>query len=189
MGGGSSLGAFLGALMIGRLAYLIPTSFGDKVSLRQCEIALDNNIDEADIFFKDVEPVSAATLSTRFAGFIRRYLAGRAFFQTAEGWFGVCPYDTKVGDEIVVLLGCEAPLVIKESEAGKRSRYQVVRECYVPGVMSGESLLGKLPDGWTTSTAGLFRHGRTVYTHGDVVTQKDPIIRLPAACTVDRGRE
>lgn len=72
VGGGSSLDAFLETLMIGRLAHLLPTSFGDKVSLCQCEIALDSNIDKAEIFFKDVEPVSAATLRTRFSGFIRR---------------------------------------------------------------------------------------------------------------------
>lgn len=95
--------------------------------------------------------------------------------------FGVCPCGTEVGDKIVVLLGCEAPLVLHKSEAGMRFSYQVVGECYVPGVMSTESLLGKLPDGWTTSTAGLLRHGRTVYTHGDVITQRDPRISLPAA--------
>jgi hypothetical protein len=166
--------------MIGRLAHMVPASFGDNATLKQCEMALDSSIADSDICLpEEVERITAADLRTRFAGFLRRYLHGRSFFQASEGLFGVCPRDAKVEDQVAVVLGCEAPLILRPIMSDGKSGFQVIGESYVPGMMCAESLLGELPQGWKTITLGQLGLGCTVYSRHGKITQQDPRVKLP----------
>ncbi|ROT37151.1 hypothetical protein SODALDRAFT_280002 [Sodiomyces alkalinus F11] len=90
-------------------------------------------------------------------GFATHLLAscrGRAVLTTEEGYIGLGPRETRPGDRIVVLLGCDVPLVLRQvrssrsataGEAGEA--VVVVGDCYVEGLMTGEALLGPLPEG------------------------------------------
>jgi hypothetical protein len=69
------------------------------------------------------------------------FMRERSFFTTKEGFIGLAPKAARTGDVVCVLLGCSSPLVLRPIE----SKYQVVGECYVEGMMRGELLLGPLP--------------------------------------------
>ncbi|KAG4435168.1 hypothetical protein IFR05_009337 [Cadophora sp. M221] len=104
----------------------------------------------------------------------RRSLIGRAFFKTAEGYIGICPESVKRGDYVVVILGCAVPLVLRPDQDNKES-FRVVGECYVPGIMNAEGILGSFPPGWTKRK--LFSKDESVlmvYEQGIIKTQRDP---------------
>jgi hypothetical protein len=69
------------------------------------------------------------------------FLQGRSFFKSVEGYIGLAPRAAKPGDEICVLFGCQSPLLLRRTQ---ETRYQVVGECYVYGLMHGEAFLGQL---------------------------------------------
>ncbi len=73
------------------------------------------------------------------------YLESRNLFTTSEGHFGLAPLATKSGDHVCVLLGCQAPIVLRPTN--NRS-FLVVGQCYIHGFGNGEALLGPLPSGW-----------------------------------------
>ena len=66
---------------------------------------------------------------------------GISFFTTTEGYIGLAPKGTRPDDQVVVLLGCPKPMLLRPNGG----RYQVVGECYVYGLMQSEALLGVLP--------------------------------------------
>jgi hypothetical protein len=74
-------------------------------------------------------------------------IAGRRPMITTEGYFGWAPSSNAdrleevaaVGDVICVLIGCSTPLIIRP--AG--SKYRLVGECYLHGIMEGEVLKGR----------------------------------------------
>ena len=76
---------------------------------------------------------------------VRYKTKGRAFFTTREGYIGLAPRRTEVGDQLCIALGCQSPLVLRKSEFGNHT---VVGECYLDGVMDGAALLGMLPRNW-----------------------------------------
>ncbi|KAL9012302.1 MAG: hypothetical protein Q9173_002923 [Seirophora scorigena] len=71
---------------------------------------------------------------------------GRAFIVTHnEGLIGLAPEACRENDCIVILLGCQSPMVLRPTDDGS---FLVVGECYVEGLMEGEALLGPLPSNW-----------------------------------------
>ncbi|KAL9018203.1 MAG: hypothetical protein Q9185_004476 [Variospora sp. 1 TL-2023] len=73
-------------------------------------------------------------------------VVGRAFILTQkEGLIGMAPEACRENDCIVVLLGCQSPMVLRPTDDGS---FLVVGECYVQGLMDGEALLGPLPSNW-----------------------------------------
>jgi hypothetical protein len=68
------------------------------------------------------------------AVFLKRLSYGR-FFITERGYIGVGPKITKVNDQICVFAGGGVPFVLEE----KYSTYSLIGECYVHGIMYGES--------------------------------------------------
>lgn len=68
------------------------------------------------------------------AAFLKRLSYGR-FFVTERGYIGVGPHTTKVDDMICVFAGGVVPFVLEENYC----TYTVVGECYVHGIMYGES--------------------------------------------------
>ncbi|KAK0514932.1 hypothetical protein JMJ35_002311 [Cladonia borealis] len=76
--------------------------------------------------------------------FLRVILAGRTFFMTREGYIGTSVVEPRLGDQVVVLLGSDSPLLLRAA----RGSHQVVGECYVQGLMYAEALLGPMSEGW-----------------------------------------
>jgi len=77
-------------------------------------------------------------------------IRGRAFFETTNGYIGVTSADVKTGDRIYVLLGGEAPFILRALPENPALN-QVVGPCYLQGIMFGEALLGEIPPIWTCS--------------------------------------
>jgi len=65
----------------------------------------------------------------------------RRFFATQSGVLGLAPWDTEVGDEVMVLFGCKFPVVVRRAK-GECGRYTLVGEAYVEGFMHGEAIAG-----------------------------------------------
>ncbi|KAK6069997.1 heterokaryon incompatibility protein [Seiridium cupressi] len=71
-----------------------------------------------------------------------RACLNRRFFTTREGFVGIGPDSMKEGDEVVILFGAKAPFLVR----GVGSRWHLVGECYISGLMSGEGVVR-----WKTS--------------------------------------
>ncbi|KAE9374405.1 hypothetical protein N431DRAFT_405034 [Stipitochalara longipes BDJ] len=57
-------------------------------------------------------------------------------FTTKSGYVGIGPNTCQPGDKVVVIFGCASPLVLHPLN----SHYQLVGECYVHGIMHGETV-------------------------------------------------
>ncbi|PMD37661.1 hypothetical protein L207DRAFT_600242 [Hyaloscypha variabilis F] len=77
-----------------------------------------------------------------------RCLRGRCFFVTEEGYIGLGSGVMKPGDIVTVFLGYHS-LMILRAVGSDDEQYQVVGEASCDGFMSGESLMGPLPQGLT----------------------------------------
>lgn len=70
------------------------------------------------------------------------FMTGRQLCKTTDGQLAIAPFQAQSGDSICVLLGCNAPMVLRSTQDGK---FLVVGSCDMQGVNDGESLLGPLP--------------------------------------------
>ena len=95
----------------------------------------------------------------------------RLLFQTREGYIGLCPESTRIGDVVAVILGCKTPIILRP--VGDK-QFRVVGESYVCGMMNGEAILGPLPTGVTPVSMTRFRDERT----GKVVSQDSRMLRM-----------
>lgn len=59
---------------------------------------------------------------------------GQRIITTCNGWLGLGPDHSREGDFLVILHGCNVPLLVREEEEG----YSLVGPCYIDGMMSGE---------------------------------------------------
>jgi hypothetical protein len=66
-------------------------------------------------------------------------MEGRNFCTTNTGYICMVPETVERGDVVVVLLGCNFPVLLRPHG----SKYRVVGECYVYGLMQGEIFDGK----------------------------------------------
>lgn len=71
---------------------------------------------------------------------IRRTVVGRRFFLSESGYMGFGPSMLQDGDTIIILKGCDMPLLIRST--GNNS--YLVGECFVWGLMDGEGLKDKM---------------------------------------------
>jgi hypothetical protein len=55
-------------------------------------------------------------------------------FVTRNGYIGLGCQDLKVGDQILVPLGCSVPLIVRKSG----ENFKIVGDSYVSGIMQGE---------------------------------------------------
>lgn len=76
----------------------------------------------------------------------------RKFFFTQKALFGIGPGALQVGDWVVVLLGSDAPFIVREADPDARDqtkavpqdvKFKLVGECYVHGLMQGQAVRGK----------------------------------------------
>jgi hypothetical protein len=69
--------------------------------------------------------------------FIRRYSTvsvAQCLVSTKKGYLGIAEQSVRPGDFIGVFLGCKVPVILR----GISGQYQVVRGCFVIGLMQGE---------------------------------------------------
>lgn len=102
---------------------------------------ISNRTDEANRRFANLQKVSESlgdiSKKNNLMTAIAEACKGRRFFITGgKHYMGVVPEITEPGDKLCVLLGCCAPFVIRP----KNNRYQLLGECFVPGLMDGEIL-------------------------------------------------
>lgn len=101
----------------------------------------------------------------------------RLFVQTHEGYIGLAPANTRVGDVIAVLLGCSTPLVLRSSADRGPGYFTVVGECFVHGLNDAVALLGPLPAPWACVAVwvqGNRRCPRFLNTETGELTREDP---------------
>ncbi|KAI3316664.1 HET-domain-containing protein [Xylariaceae sp. AK1471] len=72
----------------------------------------------------------------------RTLISNKRFVKCTGGYVGIAPPAAQAGDEVCVLLGCDAPMLLRSLATGG---YLVVGECFVEGLSMGEALLGPLP--------------------------------------------
>ena len=69
-------------------------------------------------------------------------MAKRVTFGTGIGFLGIGPRFPQSGDLLCVILGAQMPFLLRENMdvESKGRMYRLVGECYVLGLMKGESL-------------------------------------------------
>ena len=138
VGGGSMRNAYCDALSAG--------SFVDKNKRDACkailEIMWNTNLGAAAGF------IMASGRDRIYPVFypVFTYCNNRTLCTTEQGYIVLAPKYARRGDQVCVLLGCNTTMLLRP--AG--NRWQVVGECYVPGLESGETLAGPLPKGYRT---------------------------------------
>ena len=65
-------------------------------------------------------------------------LAGTRFFIADDGFIGLGPADTQVGDKLAILAGGNVPYVLRKASGPYTTLYHYVGESYVHGAMQGE---------------------------------------------------
>lgn len=70
----------------------------------------------------------------------------RTFFRTKKGYFGIGAKSVQQGDAVCVLGGGKVPFLLRKAEQHDAS-YRLVGECYVHGIMEGESISKVLSEG------------------------------------------
>lgn len=117
----------------------------------------------------------------KYINVINGFLIGRSLITTADGRLSMAPDVTIAGDLVCILLGCRSPVVLRPVSD---SKYAVVGECYLDGIMSGEALLGELPGDWTMVSAWIAKernYWTRYYDRSTGETQiQDPRIQPPA---------
>jgi hypothetical protein len=114
----------------------------------ECLTHVDNNGDLDTNMFKDIED-TPATMKL-FLKRARNVVWNRKFFLTAGEreihgeLYGIAPPKASLNDIVCILFGCSVPVVLRK--AAGEDRYIFIGECYVHGVMDGESLLVKMPE-------------------------------------------
>ncbi|CZR65424.1 uncharacterized protein PAC_15324 [Phialocephala subalpina] len=94
---------------------------------------LDRTPDTMKIF---LERMQAVTWCRRF--FLTKGKEGRG--DDHEPLYGIGPRDLAIGDMICILFGCSVPVVLRKVST---EQYIFIGECYVHGMMDGESLPSK----------------------------------------------
>ena len=121
---------------------------------------------------------------------LRDIMAGQTIFMTREGYIGTSGLDARLGDQVVVFLGCKNPMILRPA----RGSYQVVGQCYVQGLMCAEALLGPMSVGWEYTMRQDQNSGRYYYAFihkpsGRVQLEDPRLGRLPEGWRVHHERE
>jgi len=93
---------------------------------------LNPGIDSLSIDFEGLPPPSAHS----YRSVAIRALKRRRLFYSKKGYFGLGPAVMQPGDIVCVLFGAQVPFILRR----KDSRYQLVGESYVHGIMYGEAI-------------------------------------------------
>ncbi|KAH6721847.1 heterokaryon incompatibility protein-domain-containing protein [Leptodontidium sp. MPI-SDFR-AT-0119] len=96
--------------------------------------------------------MSEAYRNEKFFAKVQTHAYGRSLYITEDGYVGLAPEATQPGDIVVVMLGCDSPLVLRpvtsDAQSSSMQQYKVVGESYCHGIMNNEAILGPLPAGF-----------------------------------------
>jgi hypothetical protein len=76
------------------------------------------------------------------SAWLGRFAWARRFCVTKRGYLAIVPPRSEPGDLIYILHGTQTPFALRRCTEGSPDIYDLVGECYVHGVMDGESILG-----------------------------------------------
>ena len=139
IGGGNMLGAYCCTLFHNGFSDMFLPPRSDLHSFEHGKGILQDIITQ----IRDHELQLTSDIS-RYADTLRRSVSSQTFFTTRDGYIGTSLVEPQLGDQVVVLLGCNSPLLLRAA----RGSHQVVGQCYVQGLMCAEALLGPLSEGW-----------------------------------------
>ncbi|KAI0424489.1 heterokaryon incompatibility protein-domain-containing protein [Xylaria sp. FL1042] len=71
---------------------------------------------------------------------IRRAVSHRRIMRTRQGYLGLAPAVTQVGDRVVLIKGMRAPAILRPCNQG----WELIGDCYVHGCMNGEAFQPEL---------------------------------------------
>jgi hypothetical protein len=91
------------------------------------------------MFIEHMAAVSYEKQAASYIAALQDTLHGWRFVVTKNGYIGVVPNMTEVGDVIAILKGGSVPFVLKRSEK-RDGAFRLVGECYVHCLMNGEGL-------------------------------------------------
>ena len=74
----------------------------------------------------------------RFFNIIRDTAVCRIWFSTTQGNVGSGPATMQEGDVVAILFGARVPFILRPEPNGN-SRYHIVGDCYIDGMMDGEA--------------------------------------------------
>jgi hypothetical protein len=96
----------------------------------------------------DEELVEAHLHHTRFNGAFAHFNRTRRLAIIRDGYIGMVPQGTQIGDDVCILYGMGTPFVIREEPVQKYllKSYQLVSDCYIHGMMDGEALEAQVPE-------------------------------------------
>lgn len=86
---------------------------------------------------------STPSILSTYLRYAHEYVIGRSLFRMKEGYIGLAPEVAQVGDQVYIILGCDAPLILRPT---MNNEWQVVGRCYIDGVEDGRVFLGDLPE-------------------------------------------
>ena len=128
-----------GMVLLWRLFALLKIKSDDTIDLAR-HISLPN-LQTGESGKSRVQSVRTAWLIVTF---IITALRNRAVFITSQGYLGLGPALTEVGDSVVLFGGSETPFVIREVGAGgddaAAKDFCILGDCYLHGFMHGELL-------------------------------------------------
>lgn len=91
-----------------------------------------------------LQPISTHPMWRAYEHSIGQTMYHRRLFTTQHGYLGIGSRTLGHGDRICVLLGCPVPVILRP----RGSRYELIGDCYVHGIMDGECLSeARLNDG------------------------------------------
>ncbi|KAL9024164.1 MAG: hypothetical protein Q9196_006719 [Gyalolechia fulgens] len=93
-------------------------------------------------YWKKTQPEHIDAVHLRNALMQRdRINLSRRLVTTERGYVGMALETVERGDAVAVLYGCSMPIVLRESKTnGGDSRWRVIGECYLHGMMNGEAM-------------------------------------------------
>ena len=86
--------------------------------------------------FSEIKPYNPDEFHELWNDLSKCPVIGRTLFTTSRGFLGSTRCDLKQGDLIYAIAGCKFPVLLRP----KDDDFQMVGECYVEGLMLGESL-------------------------------------------------
>lgn len=142
VGGGDVLSAYVRTVCAGEYSDMALPRREEQLHFEECRHVMKALLAGEDHGMPDLE--------LRFLRLVRSYAKNRCLFKTKNGYIGLAPSTVQEGDKVCVLLGCTSPLIFrpKIGDPGAKQSFAIVGECYIPGLVSSEAILGPFEDGW-----------------------------------------
>jgi hypothetical protein len=142
VGGGDVLSAYIRTVCAGEYSDMALPKREEQLDFEECR-----RVSKA---LSSGEDHGMPELEIIFLKLVKSYTKNRCLFKTKDGYVGLAPRTALEGDKVCVLLGCTSPLILrpKISNPSAKQSFAIVGECYVPGMVSSEAILGPFEDGW-----------------------------------------